>query len=100
MMKDLMTKFNLRQEFIWEKMLKVCKNQVYIFNGKLREGCSTGKPTTIHNTTIDYFIGSPVVMQNVVFCRVLDFDPLLTDVHCGIHATITCEVQSTVPTAI
>ncbi len=46
-----------------KKLLDVCKNhQVYIFNGRLGEDCSIGKPTTTYNTTIDYFLGSPVIM--------------------------------------
>ena len=71
---------------------------MYIFNGRLGEDCSIGKPTTTHNTTIDYLLGSPVIMQNVVPFKVLDYDPLLSDVHCGLHARIKCQVQSTVPT--
>ena len=71
-----------------------------LFNGRLGEDRSSGKPTTKRNTTIDYFLGSPVIMKNVVSFRVLDFDPLLSDVHCGLCAKTKCELQSTVPAAI
>ncbi len=82
-----------------KKLLDICKNhQVYIFNGRLGEDCSIGKPTTTHNTTIDYFIGSPMIMKKVEVFKVLDYDPLLSDVHCGLHARIKYKVQSTVPT--
>ncbi len=81
-----------------KKLLDVCKNhQVYIFNGRLGEDCSIGKPTTTHNTTIDYFLGSPVIMKYVVVLKVLDYEPLWSDAHCGLHARIKCKIQSTVP---
>ncbi len=50
-----------------------------------------------NNTTIDYFLGSPVIMKYVVVLQVLDYEPLWSDVHCGLHARIKCEIQSTVP---
>ena len=67
-------------------MVEICKNnQVFIFNGRLREDCGVGKSTTTYRTTIDYFLGSPSVMQLVETFKVLDFDPMLSDVHCGLH---------------
>lgn len=68
------------------KLVDICKNnQVFIFNGRLGEDSGVGRHTTTYHTTIDYFLGSPSLMQLVENFKVLDFDPLLSDVHCGLH---------------
>ena len=69
------------------KMVEICKNnEVFIFNGRLGEDCGVYKPNTTYHTTIDCFLGSPSVMQLVETLKILDFDPMLSDVHCGLHA--------------
>ena len=66
--------------------MEICKNnQEFIFNGRLGDDCGVGKSTTPYCTTIDYFLGSPSVMQLVETFKVLDFDPMVSDVHCGLH---------------
>lgn len=77
------------RNFYGKKMVDVCKNnQVYIFNGRLGEDFNIGQYTTTFNTTIDYFIGTPLVMHLVKKFRILDYDALLSDVHCGLHAQL------------
>ena len=69
------------------KRLEICKNnEVFIFNGRLGEDCGVYKPNTTYHTTVDCFLGSPSVMQLVETLKILDFAPMLSDVHCGLHA--------------
>lgn len=72
-----------------KKMVEICRNnQVYIFNGRLGDDCNIGQYTTTFNTTIDYFIGTPFVMHSVKKFRILEYDALLSDVHCGLHTEL------------
>ena len=71
-----------------KKMVEICRNnQVYIFNGRLGEDCNVGQCTTTFNTTIDYFIGTPLVMHSVKKFIILEYDALLPDVHWATRAT-------------
>ena len=64
------------------KRLEICKNnEVIIFNGRLGQDCGVYKPNTTYHTTIDCLLGSPSVMQLVETLKILDFDPMLSDVH-------------------
>ena len=59
---------------------------MFIFNGRLGEDCGIYKPNTTYHTTVDCFLGSQSIMQLVEILKVLEFDPMLADVHCGLHA--------------
>ena len=75
------------------KLIEFCKNnQMFIFNGRLGEDSGVGKPTTTYHTTIDYFIGSLQVMQHVEAFKVLDFDPMTSDIHCGLCTKLNFNV--------
>ena len=77
------------------KMVEICKNnQVFIFNGRLEEDCGVGKSTTTYRITIDYVLGSPSVMQLVETFKVLDYDPMLSDIHCGLYTKFIFKCQS------
>lgn len=62
---------------------------MFIFNGRMGRYYGTGKYKTTNDTTIYYFLGSAEVMQCVPAFKVLDFEQLLPDVHCGLHARLT-----------
>lgn len=49
------------------------------------EDSGIGKCTTTYNTVIDYVIGTWNVVQYVKSFKILDFVPLYSDVHCGLH---------------
>ncbi len=67
------------------KLIEVCKNnQVIIYNGRLGDDVGIGKATTTYNTTVDYIIGSPLLTPYIAQFRVLDFEPLYSDVHSGL----------------
>ena len=79
-----------------KKLVEVCKNNnAVIFNGRMSDDCGIGKVTTTYNTTIDYVIGSCDVVKFVKVFRILDFDPLFSDVHCGLHTQLEflCRVR-------
>ena len=58
---------------------------MFIFDGRMGDDCGVSKTTTTHNTTIHYVIGLPLLMQFVKCFKILDYDALLSDVHCGLH---------------
>ena len=71
-------------------LVTLCSNNnVCIFNGRLDEDLRIGKPTTTHGTLVDYIIGSPSLLNNVQEFRILDYDPMYSDIHCGIHVATT-----------
>lgn len=72
-----------------KKLLDMCKKyMVCIFNGRVDDDLRIGKATTAFKTVVDYIIGSPVLLTMVQTFKVYDFDPLFSDVHCGIAFTL------------
>ena len=72
-----------------KKLVEVCRNNyIMIYNGRLGEDRGIGKATTTYGTTIDYVIGSWQLTSFVMQFSVLDFDPLCSDVHCGLHTQL------------
>ena len=71
------------------RLVEVCKNNnVVIFNGRIGDDMGTGKCTTTYNTTIDYVIGTCNIVKHVKKFKVLDFEPLYSDVHCGLQTIL------------
>ena len=72
----------------WGKLfIEFCKNVgVIILNGRF--GPLSSKNTTIFNTTVDYLLCSIDMLEYVSYINVLDFHPLLSDVHCAIETVI------------
>ena len=58
------------------------------------DDCGIGSVTTTHNTTVDYVIGSPLLMCYVTQFKVLNFDALYSDLHCGLHTQLKFNVLS------
>lgn len=75
---DLRTDRNLHSR----KLPEFYKNySVYVKSDNGKSMCGAGKLITSYDTTIIYFLGSLEIMQCVVPFRVLDYDPLLFDIH-------------------
>ena len=71
------------------RLLTLCKTlEVFIVNGRLGEDANRGKLTCNNVSLIDYFICSPLIFPNVSNFDVLDFDPLLSDIHCAVTLTL------------
>lgn len=76
-------------------MVEVCKNnKVIIFNGRIGEDMGAGKYSTTYKTTIDYVLGTCNTVKQVNNFKVLDFEPLFSDVHCGLHTVLEFSCES------
>ena len=72
-----------------KKLVDVCRNNnVIIFNGRLGEDCGEGNFTTTYNTTIDYGLGTWNIVKFVKNFKILNFDPLCSDVHRGLDTRL------------
>ena len=56
-----------------------------ILNGRTDQHNKVEKATKAYSTVIDYVIGSLHLFTRSKNYKVMDFDPLLSDVHCGIQ---------------
>ena len=71
------------------RLLTLCKTlEVFIVNGRLGEDANRGKLTYDNVSLVDYFICSPSISPTVSNFEVLDFDPLLSDIHCAVTLTL------------
>ena len=72
----------------WGKyLLELCRNtQMIICNGRF--GATSTKCTSTWDTVIDYIICSPNILQCISCMNVLEFHPLLSDVHKPIDVSI------------
>lgn len=76
-----------------KKLVEVCRNNyVMIYNGRLGDDKGVGKVTTTYGTTIDYVIGSRDLAFLVSEFSVLNFDPLYSDVHCGLCTRLEFDI--------
>ena len=77
------------------RLLDICKSfNLYIANGRLGDDRSLGTQTCRGSTVVDYAILSPSVFNMVNDFRILPFDPLLSDVHSGIHISLCCQPEN------
>ncbi|CAC5398495.1 unnamed protein product [Mytilus coruscus] len=68
------------------KMLNLCKNNsTFIANGRICDDAGIGKFTCSEISIVDYFIVSPELFPFITEFQVVDFDPLISDVHCRLH---------------
>ncbi|CAC5416793.1 unnamed protein product [Mytilus coruscus] len=69
------------------KMLNFCKNNsIFIANGRICDDAGIGKVTCSEISIVDYLIVSPELFPFITEFQVVDFDPLISDVHCRLHA--------------
>ena len=82
------------------RLIEFCKrNNLYIPNGRICDD-KEGKRTCNDLSVIDYFILKSDVFTLVKEFKIMDFDPSLSDVHCGIHISLSCtdtETEETIP---
>ncbi|CAG2250298.1 unnamed protein product [Mytilus edulis] len=71
------------------KLIDMCKRcSLYIANGRLFDD-TIGKTTCKNVSLIDYLIISPDLFNYITNFNVLDFDPMISDVHNRIHFTLS-----------
>ena len=81
------------------RLLEVCRSfNLYIANGRLGSDKFLGSKTCKASTVVDYAILSPLLFTAVKEFQILLFDPMLSDVHCGIHISLSCQPDN--PTVI
>ena len=77
------------------KLADFCKKcNMYIVNGRIGKDKAIGKTTSNECSLIDYFIVSSKLFKNISEFEVIDFDPLLSDVHCRLHVSIQADPLS------
>ena len=72
---------------------------MYIANGRICDD-KEGKRTCNDLSVIDYFILKSDVFTLVKEFKIMDFDPSLSNVHCGIHISLSCTdtgTEETIP---
>ncbi|XP_071107207.1 uncharacterized protein [Haliotis cracherodii] len=80
------------------KLLDFCKNNgLYIVNGRLGKDKGIGKLTCRNASVVDYCIASAETFPLLIDFEVLEFDPISSDVHCGLSLTLDCTAQQLSP---
>ena len=71
------------------QLIDFCKNNdMIILNGRLGSDKDIGKVTSKECSVVDYAIASPLVLPYFRKFEILDFDPIYSDVHCGVSFSI------------
>ncbi|CAG2184425.1 unnamed protein product [Mytilus edulis] len=75
------------------KLLNVCKrNNMYIANSRVGNDKGIGKKTCNDTSVIDYLLLSSNLFPVVKEFDIMEFDPLVSDVHCQLHVVIQAPV--------
>ena len=70
-------------------LIDFCKsNDMIILNGSLGSDKGIGKVTSKECSVVDYVIASSLVLPYFRKFEILDFDPIYSDVHCGVSFSI------------
>lgn len=78
-----------------KKPVEVYKNNnVVIFNGRIGDDMGAEIYTIIYSTTIDYVIGTYNIVKYVKTFKVWDFEPVFSDVDCGLHTMLEFSCES------
>ena len=74
------------------KLLHLCKTfDLYIGNGRLGCDRGIGKPTNNRDkSVIDYVLFSPNLIHQVYNFEILNYDPVLSDIHSAIRVVFKC----------
>jgi exonuclease III len=71
-----------KKDVYGDKLVDFCRTtDMCIFNGRIGNDKDVGKETTVKNTVVDYFIGSPHLTRHIYNLDVHPFDPLFSDIH-------------------
>ena len=75
--------------------MDLCKTlDVHVVNGRCGADYLIGRQTCKNSSVIDYVIMSPELFPSIQYFEVLDFDPLLSDIHCPVAYTISVQSQT------
>ena len=77
-----------------QKLLNFCKiSNVQIINGRLGKDAKLGKVTTRNFSVIDYTITTPNLFEELKDFDVLEFNPILSDVHCPLTFSLLTKLK-------
>ena len=72
------------------RLIEMCRSlNLIIMNGRFGKDKQIGKKTCKDSSTVDYIIISTNFAEYVSDFDVLDFDPILSDIHCPVYAAFT-----------
>ena len=57
-----------------------------IMNGRFGKDFNVGDKTCKNSSTADYIIITPSYIESIFDFEILEFDPLISDVHCPVYA--------------
>ena len=57
-----------------------------IMNGRFGKDVNVGNKPCKNSSTVDYIIITPSCIESILHFEILDFDPLISDVHCPVYA--------------
>ncbi|XP_053380331.1 uncharacterized protein LOC128548841 [Mercenaria mercenaria] len=78
------------------QLIDMCKNNdLFIWNGRMGTDCLKPVLTCKNASTVDYFISSSFVFENIVDFNVHEFCNLYSDVHCPLEATLRTKFYNT-----
>ena len=78
-------------------LIELCKNNdMFLWNGRLFSDYLNPKLTCKNSSTVDFFLSTSYVFENVVDFKVHDFCDLYSDVHSPIHAFLKTKLLPSV----
>ena len=73
------------------RLLEICKSlNINIASGKLGSDKFPGRKTCKAKPVVDYVVLSPLLFTLVEDFKILPFDPMMSNVHCGIFISLSC----------
>ena len=69
------------------RLIKLCRSlDMLIMNGGFGKDVNVGNKTCKNSSTVDYIIIAPSCIESILDFEILDFNPLISDVHCPVYA--------------
>ena len=73
------------------RLLEICRSfNINIATGRLSSNEFLGRKTCKASTVVNYAVLSPLLFTVVEDFKVLPFDPMMSDVHCGNFISLSC----------
>ena len=68
------------------RLIELCRSQyMLIMNGRFGKDFIVGNKICKNASTVDYIIITPNCIEYILDFEILDFDPLISDVHCPVY---------------
>ena len=69
------------------RLIELCRSlDMLIMNGKFGKDFNVGSKNCKNSGTVDYIIITSSCIESILDFEILDFDPLISDVHCRVYA--------------